>query len=208
MDLNLQNLNPDSNVNAADANLKNKQAFYELMIRDGYYLPKLNSKFMNQKMMQAIRDKKVFALLQKQVVFRICVSPPSKEHLLIKLHQYLGTLNLNSGIDLKKENFPDKDWVILAIATLSAGNDEIFTKAYFPPQGLRRKNLADGFSFANADGLLSNIPPHLIAKGGERSNRLSLLSQEDRQSLKLQKADQQVKRMVQAKEKLEKQFQL
>ena len=119
-------------MNATDANLKNKQAFYELMIRDGYYLPKLNSKFMNQKMMQAIRDKKVFALLQKQIVFRICISPPSKEHLLIKLHQYLDAQKVSSGIDLKKENFPDKDWIILAIATLSQGNDEIFGKSYYP----------------------------------------------------------------------------
>ena len=119
-------------MNATDANLKNKQAFYELMIRDGYYLPKLTSKFMNQKMMQAIRDKKVFALLQKQIVFRICISPPSKEHLLIKLHQYLDAQKVSSGIDLKKENFPDKDWIILAIATLSQGNDEIFGKSYYP----------------------------------------------------------------------------
>jgi len=30
-----------------DVNLKNKRALYELMVRDGWYLPKLNSKFMN-----------------------------------------------------------------------------------------------------------------------------------------------------------------
>ena len=130
--------------------------------------------------MQLIIDKKVFALLQRQVVFRICVSPPSKEHLLIKLHQYLATQNLVSGIDNNKGNFPDKEWIILAISTLSQGNDEIFTKAYYPAASLRRKNLTDKWTYSNDDGLLSNIPQHLIAKHGERSSKLGLLSQEER----------------------------
>ena len=47
MDLNLLKISQSNNVLSSDANLKNKQAFYELMIRDGYYLPKLNSKYMN-----------------------------------------------------------------------------------------------------------------------------------------------------------------
>ena len=34
-------------VPASEANLRNKEAFYELMIRDGYFLPKLSSKFVN-----------------------------------------------------------------------------------------------------------------------------------------------------------------
>ena len=46
-----------------EANLKNKKALYELMIRDGWYLAKLKSKFMNQKVMHSIRNKKVFAVM-------------------------------------------------------------------------------------------------------------------------------------------------
>jgi len=33
------------------------------MVRDGWFLPKLNSKFMNQKVMNLIRNKKIFAVL-------------------------------------------------------------------------------------------------------------------------------------------------
>ncbi len=47
----------------SEASLKDKKALYELMIRDGYFLPKLSSKYVNQKQMQLIRDKKIFAIL-------------------------------------------------------------------------------------------------------------------------------------------------
>jgi len=33
---------------------------------------------------------------------------------------------------MKKENFPDKAWLILAVASLSDGNDEIFKIDYVP----------------------------------------------------------------------------
>ena len=119
-------------VPAAEANLKNKQAFYELMIRDGYFLPKLSSKFVNQKVLQQMRDKKIYSVYQRQVVFRICVSPPPKQVLLQKFHQYLQVLNAKSGIEEQKENYPDKGYLVLMIATLSQGNDEIFGKSYLP----------------------------------------------------------------------------
>ena len=38
-----------------DVNLKNKKALYELMIRNGWFLPKLSSKYMNQKTLNQIR---------------------------------------------------------------------------------------------------------------------------------------------------------
>ena len=50
-------------VNVDDVNLKNKKALYELMVRSGWFLPKLSSKFMNQKTMNLIRGKKIFSLL-------------------------------------------------------------------------------------------------------------------------------------------------
>ena len=54
--------------------------------------------------------------------------------LVQKLLQYLKNLNIESGISLEKQNFPDKQWLILAIATLSNGRDEIFNKDYVPPK--------------------------------------------------------------------------
>jgi len=53
----------DQVISAADVNLKGKHAFYEIMVRAGYFLPKETSKFINQKMLQLIRNKKVFSAM-------------------------------------------------------------------------------------------------------------------------------------------------
>ena len=88
----MQSLNQipqNADVTMEDANLKNKKALHELMVRDGWFLPSLSSKFMNQKVMQLIRNREVFAVTQKQVVFRICSTPPSKEALVEKYEAYV-----------------------------------------------------------------------------------------------------------------------
>jgi len=59
-------------------------------------------------------------------VLRQCTRPPNVLVLVQKLQKYLEPHGLNSGIDLKKENFPDKNWLIITIATVSSGKDEIF----------------------------------------------------------------------------------
>ena len=64
------------------------------------------------------------------------MTPPSKLVLIQKLEHYLKTFNLKSGIDLNRGNFPDKEWLILAIATLSGGKDEIFHPNYVPTRDI------------------------------------------------------------------------
>ena len=49
-----------ASVNPEDASLKDKRAYYELLVRAGFFLPKLSSKFINQKMLMLIRESKVF----------------------------------------------------------------------------------------------------------------------------------------------------
>jgi hypothetical protein len=195
-----------ADVPAAEASLRNKEAFYELMLREGYFLPKLSSKFVNQKVLQLIRDKKIFSVFQRQVVFRICVAPPAKQALLAKFHQYLAAINAVSGIEEKKENYPDKEYLILMIATLSQGEDEIFTKTYVPPPRVQRQPAAADFTYKNSDGLLSNIPQHLLSQKGERGIKLALLSAEDRAKLKMLQAEQRIQKVTDAKDKLQKQL--
>ena len=48
------------------------------------------------------------------------------------LHGYLKPLGIDSGIDTEKENFPDKEWLVLAVASLSGGQDPIFARDYVP----------------------------------------------------------------------------
>ena len=52
--------------------------------------------------------------------------------LVKKLNKYLDQQKLVSGIDMLKQNFPDKAWLVLAISTLSGGKDEIFDPDYLP----------------------------------------------------------------------------
>jgi len=42
---------------------------------------------------------------------------------------------------MSKQNFPDKQWLILAIATLSSGKDEIFDTEYLPRTNLFKESL-------------------------------------------------------------------
>ena len=119
-------------VNPEDASLKDKRAYYELLVRAGFFLPKLSSKFINQKMLMLIRETKVFVPKQQQVVFRVCCTPPSKQVMVDKYVGYCTTNSLEHGINAKAQNFPDKEYLILAISTLSGGQDEIFGRNYYP----------------------------------------------------------------------------
>ena len=93
---------------------------------------------MTEKQLVLIQQNKVFSMDQAQVVFRLCCKAPSKLVLIAKLLKYLEVLGIPSGIDLVKQNFPDKAWLILAIATVSQGKDEIFGKDYLPSSSQMR----------------------------------------------------------------------
>ena len=115
--------------------LKSVAAYWELLARSGKFLPEESSKYITEKQLLLIQANHIFTMDQSQVVFRVCVKPPRKLVLVQKLLSYLKELNLQSGIDLAKKNFPDKQWLILAIATVSQGKDEIFHRDYLPSKG-------------------------------------------------------------------------
>ena len=115
-----------------DAAIKDKRAYYELLVRAGWFLPKLSSKFINQRTLLLIREKKIFTPMQEQVVFRICCTPPKKETMVDKYIDYCNKHQLPHGITKEKPNYPDKEYLILSISTFSAGKDEIFERYYYP----------------------------------------------------------------------------
>ena len=65
--------------------LKNLAAFYELMQREGYCLPDLSSKFVNQVTLTLMYTNKIYNLKQEDVIYRECVKPPSKQAMVNKL---------------------------------------------------------------------------------------------------------------------------
>lgn len=193
-------------VNPEDASLRDKRAFYELLVRAGFFLPKLSSKFVNQKMLMLVREGSVFVPKQAQVVFRMCCTPPQKQALIDKYVQYCGANGLEHGINAKAQNFPDKDYLVLAIATLSAGNDEIFGRNYYPLARQPRINTPLPLTLTNNDGLLTNIPPHLLGSKG-RSIKLSVLSPEQKMQVKMARAEEAIRKHQELKARLEKEIQ-
>lgn len=193
-------------VNPEDAALRDKRAYYELLVRAGFFLPKLSSKFINQKMLMLIREAKVFVPKQAQVVFRVCCTPPSKQTLIDKYLAYCGANSLEHGINAKAQNYPDKEYLVLAISTLSNGNDDIFGRNYYPLAKQPRINTPAKFTITNNDGLLTNIPPHLLGGKG-RSIKLSVFSPEEKMQVKMMKAEEAIKKHQAHKTKIEKEIQ-
>ena len=87
---------------------------------------------------------------------------------------------METGINFTTENFPDKDYLILAIATFSGGKDEIFDKNYIPkPDDLRNKTNPP-LMIDNSDGLFDNINPELFKNHKGRKMNLSILTPEQK----------------------------
>ena len=60
------------------------------------------------------------------------MAPPKVMVLVQKIENYLKPLGVGSGYDHTIENWPDKAFLILAVATLSDGKDEIFEPDFRP----------------------------------------------------------------------------
>ena len=152
---------------------------HELMTRQGYVLPAVKSRWTTQKRLLEVRDGKVWALKASDVVYRQCTRPPSCRVLSEKIASLLVAKNLPTlGIDIAKEKFPDRPWLILALASLSKGDDEIFNRDYVPIFEHIRKNAPQQLLLSNHDGLL-DVPVALRDKKGKRSLRMATLSKED-----------------------------
>ena len=72
-----------------DALVKDKKAYHELLVRSGWVLPDLDSKFVSSENLISIQAKKIYGLKVADVVFRQCVTPPCKQVLVDKLNLYL-----------------------------------------------------------------------------------------------------------------------
>ena len=115
---------------------------HELMTRQDYLLPALKSRWITLQRLLDVRDGKIWCLKQSVTVTRVCTRPPCCRVLAEKLNDYLAKSNLPpSGINIEKEKFPDRQWLVLAVATLSKGTDEIFARDYVPPAEHMRKDV-------------------------------------------------------------------
>ena len=209
------NLNPNPNQNQNNAQMfvhevkiSGTAMLYELMTRNGFFLPNLKSRYCTQKTLLKIRDGVYWCPRQDMVITRLCTRPPSVHVLIEKLHQYLQPHNLKTGISEEAENYPDKPWLITAVATVSQGKDEIFGKDYIPSAEQLQKNPLQKVLVHNNDGLL-DIPAGIAAayeKKGARYIRMVTLTKEDKIKAQMALSNQRMQQHLEKQKKLQKEL--
>jgi hypothetical protein len=119
-------------IKADAVRISSVKELWELMIRNDHYMPALKSKYCTMKTLLHVKEGKLFGMKHSAMKFKKIAQEPSKKVLLDKLIHYVGLRGGNLGVSEKKNNVPDKEWMINVIYTLSNGADEIFKKDYTP----------------------------------------------------------------------------
>jgi len=199
------NASPRSNASAIKAGptiYKNVKAYWEDTIRDGLFLPAFSSKFINEKTITAMKNGDIIRIRQDQVVFRICMTPPSKQVLINKFKTYVDRLNYKSGIDMDRGNYPDKAYLVLAIATLSGGKDEIFESNYVPSREIFGAVKQPDQQFNQ------NIAAHLIGSGKGRHLKLGGITKEEKVAHQIKVSEASQLKQAEKQERLKKELEL
>ena len=131
------------------------------------------------------------------MTYRECARAPTKLVLVQKLEAYLGKQNIKIGIDMSKRNFPDKRWLVLAIGSLSKGQDEIFGEDYLPVKSM----MSEVMKQLNKP-LFNDIPDHLKASGRGRSMKMSGLTKQQKVEFQLQQSQARIAKQVADQEKI------
>ena len=132
--MNQQQINANALVRADEVKLASVKELRELMVRNGYYVPTLKSKYCTLKTLLQVKEGRIFGIKYADVLLREVPHPPNKKVLLDKVTDYIQKAGSDLGATEKKGNLPDKEWMINIIATLSKGQDEILQKNYMPPR--------------------------------------------------------------------------
>ena len=134
----------------------------------------------------------------EQVVYKIVPNAPSKTVLEGILATLAKQRNKNLGIDA--DHKPDRNWIILAIATLDPKH-EIFGKSY-KPEVKHGFGQAPGVMVNNADGFYTGLPALSSAKD-LKVKAISCLSKEERlasqlakEQAKIQKANNSIEQLA------------
>lgn len=99
-----------------------------------------------------------------------------------------------TGIDLTRKNYPDKHYLIIGIATLSRGQDEIFEKNYQPAPKEKRGYVPEEVMLVNNDGFFDDLPDSLFAKHGGRAMVMGVLDKETKIKAQIKLAEQRLER--------------
>lgn len=107
-----------------------KSDFYDVLVRNQFYLPQESSTIISEEYLQGIVDGKIFCPRYCDIRLSAAPSLPTKDVLIAKLQLVSSEKKWNLGIG--ETSKPDKAWLVNMLSTYVSG-DEIFTKAYRAP---------------------------------------------------------------------------
>ena len=100
-----------------------------------------------------------------------------------------------------KQNYPDKAWLIIAIATVSNGQDEIFSKDFLPGRD-PNKQLVVAPQLQPLDPIFQNMPAHLVGHGKGRHLKIGGLTKEEKLDLAIKRQEARIQKQQALQQKL------
>ena len=144
--------------------------YYEALVRNGNYLPKLKEPIMTMKFMKGIKSEKYWVPNTNRghgVYVKLCADPPSRKLLAKILQKTMMTCpdvpeDIHSSFrrtaKLIKKNPPNVDWMVTVLGNLKSDHF-IFAKDYVAPK-TQRKNAVEPYMVDNQDDFFSGLPDH------------------------------------------------
>ena len=146
--------------------MQTKFELYELLIRNGYYLPLFKSTAVSEAYLSGIMDGDIFCPLDSDIRIKNCFSQPTKKVMLSKLSEVAKKSKWNLGFS--DDAVPNKEWALRMLSTFK-NDDEIFKKDYIAPPIKEKKDEEDVISIPSK--FLEGLP---AKKDGKRTKRSRL----------------------------------
>jgi hypothetical protein len=154
-------------IEATGANIS-RSVLYEMLQRNGYYLPSKKSGFCSLNYLIGVRNKVIKTPMYFEVSLRPCPVPPKKEVLIQGMRQIEKQFSSNFGLP-ENGPFPDSSWLLAVLATYMPGH-YIFSKD-FRPQKSKPPRLLD-----NTDDFFEDLPQSMMSKRVKRHTVIKRLA--------------------------------
>ena len=108
-----------------------KQHFHNLLRRKGWFLPRWNTNICTEAWLKKVRKKEIYCPKIAEIKYRECFDIPTNKEIVKHLKIELERKGKNIGVPLDgtSSKLPDKQWMLLTIATLNE-HYEMFTGTY------------------------------------------------------------------------------
>jgi hypothetical protein len=131
-----------------------KRHLFEILVRNGYFLPTLRSSIINFDYLAGVRQGTITVPRYHELKFRACFQPPHKQLLIDELLKVTWERGLEIGFDSGSKAVPNKEWLLFCLSTY-APNHPIFNRAYVPPKRIRVERVEEKLN--NDDGLFTGL---------------------------------------------------